>query len=106
MGLDADPVVLKKLANKGLRVDYGDAEDTELWSRLPLDKIKGILLTLPEFKVRCSTVIQLRRNGFKGNIGTICFYPEEKKELERLGVNFNIQPLDEAGYQLAKLITD
>ena len=104
VGLDADPVVLKKVIGRGLRVIYGDAEDAELWDSLPLERVKGIVLTLPEFEVRCSTIVQLRQKGFKGQIGTICSHAEEKLELEKLGANFVIHPYYEAGCQLAKQI--
>jgi glutathione-regulated potassium-efflux system ancillary protein KefC len=104
VGLDADPIVLEKVLGKGLRVIYGDVEDTELWSRLPLERVKGVILSLPEFEMRCSTVRQLRDKGFTGLIGTICYHTEEKLTLEHLGANFVIHPLVEAGCQLAKQI--
>ena len=55
---------------------YGDAEDPELWTGLPLDRVKGILLTLPEFDARCLATLQLRKRGYRGQIGTISYFPE------------------------------
>jgi glutathione-regulated potassium-efflux system ancillary protein KefC len=82
-------------------VIYWDAEDPELWPGLPLDRVKGIILTLPEFDARCSAVRQLRKRGYKGKIGTICYLTEEQQQLEQLGADFMIHPLVEAGNQLA-----
>ena len=62
----------------------GDAEDTELWGRLPLERIKGVILTVPLFEVRCAAISQLRKRGFTGQIGTICYYSGEERELTRL----------------------
>jgi len=104
VGLDADPTVLESLLAKGKRVIYGDAEDPELWSGLPLDRVKGIILTLPEFDARCSAVRQLRKRGYAGQIGTICYLTEEKEQLDQLGADFMIHPLVEAGNQLARQI--
>lgn len=104
VGFDADPIILKKVIGRGLRVVYGDAEDAEFWDSLPLERIKGIVLTLPGFEVRCSTIVQLRQKNFKGQIGTICHHAEEKLELEKLGANFVIHPFYEAGCQLAKQV--
>lgn len=104
VGLDADPTVLESLLAEGRRVIYGDAEDPELWSGLPLAKIKGIILTLPEFDARSSAVRQLRKRGYTGQIGTICYLPEEKRQLAEQGANFMIHPLVEAGNQLAMQI--
>jgi glutathione-regulated potassium-efflux system ancillary protein KefC len=104
LGLDADPIVLENLLAEGRRVIYGDAEDPELWSGLPLERVKGIILTLPEFDARCSAVRQLRKVGYTGQIGTICYHSEEKERLGQLGVDFMIHPLVEAGNQLARQI--
>lgn len=104
VGLDADPTVLESLLAEGRRVIYGDSEDPELWSGLKLDRVKGIILTLPEFDARCSAVRQLRKNGYTGQIGTISYLPEEKEELKQLGADFTIHPLVEAGNQLARQI--
>jgi glutathione-regulated potassium-efflux system ancillary protein KefC len=104
VGLDADPTVVESHLAEGLRVIYGDAEDPELWSGLPLDRVKGIILTLPEFDARCSAVRQLRKRGYQGRIGTICYHPEEQQQLRLLGADFTIHPLVEAGNQLAQQI--
>jgi glutathione-regulated potassium-efflux system ancillary protein KefC len=104
VGLDADPTVLENLRAEKRRVIYGDAEDSELWSGLPLDRVKGIILALPDFDARCSAVRQLRKRGYKGQIGTICYLPEEQQELRQLGADFTIHPLVEAGNQLAQHI--
>jgi len=97
---------LENLLAEGRRVVYGDAEDSELWSELPLERIKGVILTVPAFEVRCSAISQLRKRGFTGQIGTICYYSGEERELTRLGANLIIHPLIEAGNQLVKQILD
>ena len=102
LGLDADPTVLKTLLADGRRVVYGDAEDSELWGKLPLAKIKGIILTMPEFEVRSSSIKQLKNLQFVGCIGTVCFHTHEEIELYRLGATFVIHPLIEAGKQLSE----
>jgi glutathione-regulated potassium-efflux system ancillary protein KefC len=104
VGLDADPIVVENLLAEGRRVIYGDAEDSELWSGLPLDRVKGIILTLPEFEARRLAVRELRKNGYLGRIGTICYHPEEQQQLKLLGADFTIHPLVEAGNQLAQQI--
>jgi predicted Kef-type K+ transport protein len=101
LGLDADPTVLQNLLADGKRVIYGDAEDSELWEKLPLAKIKGIILTMPGFEVRSSSIKQLKNLQFDGCIGTLCFHSHEESELYRLGATFVIHPFIEAGKQLA-----
>ncbi|MGZ5030596.1 MAG: cation:proton antiporter domain-containing protein [Methylobacter sp.] len=106
LGLDADPTVLENLLAEGRRVFYGDAEDSALWENLPLEKIKGIILTMPAFEVRSSSIRQLKNLQFSGSIGTVCFHDHEEKELYRLGANFVIHPLIEAGKQLTEHMLD
>ncbi len=102
LGLDADPVVLQRLLADGRRVVYGDAEDAELWETLPLAKIKGVLVTLPDFQARAFAIAQLKHRAFQGSIGTISFDNTEQAELYSLGAHFVIQPFAEAGKQLVE----
>ncbi|MGZ5075906.1 MAG: cation:proton antiporter domain-containing protein [Methylobacter sp.] len=106
LGLDADPTVLQNLLADGKRIIYGDAEDSELWETLPLAKIKGIILTMPGFEVRSSSIKQLKNLKFAGSIGTVCFHSHEENELYQLGATFVIHPFIEAGKQLAEHMLD
>ncbi len=102
VGFDADPTILSEQLAEGRRVVYGDAEDIELLNGLRLHGIKGIILTMPDFEVRCATVKRLRQRGYKKFIGTFCYYEEERETLELLGANFVVHPLTQAGSHLAK----
>jgi glutathione-regulated potassium-efflux system ancillary protein KefC len=106
LGLDADPTVLEQLIADGRRVIYGDAEDTELWEKIQLVKIKGIVLTMPELEVRVSSIKQLKNRQFTGHIGTVCFDDNEESKLYQVGATFVIHPLMEAGKQLAEQMLD
>ncbi|MDP3933800.1 MAG: NAD-binding protein, partial [Methylococcaceae bacterium] len=102
VGLDADPTVLESLRSSGKRVVYGDVEDSELWSGLPLERVKGVVITVPTFEARCIAISRLKKRGFNGQIGTICYHADEEVKFKNLGANFVIHPLVEAGNQLAK----
>lgn len=102
VGLDADPTVLESLRSSGKRAVYGDVEDIELWSGLPLERVKGVVITVPTIEARCIAISRLKKRGFNGQIGTICYHADEEVKLKNLGANFVIHPLVEAGNQLAK----
>lgn len=106
VGLDADPTVLEYHLAAGRRVVYGDAEDSELWTGLPLHKVKGIILTVPAFEARLVAVGQLRKRGYTGQISCICYHGVEEVQLLRLGADFVIHPLIEAGNRLARLMLE
>jgi len=102
LGLDADPTVVEAQLALNRRVIYGDSEDSELWNGLQLDKVNGVILTMPDFGSRCSVITQLRNLGFKGNIGTLCYDNDEYDELMHLGANYVIHPLVETGNLIAQ----
>ena len=101
VGLDSDPIVLEKLLSSGRRVVYADVSDSELWDKLPLERIKGVILTFPSFENRIYAIRQLRKNCYPGIIGTICYLVDDESQLKQHGASFVIHPLDEAGVQLA-----
>jgi Trk K+ transport system NAD-binding subunit len=102
VGLDADPTVLETQLALGNQVIYADVGDNELWGHLPLDRIKGVILTLPSFENRLNAIGQLRKRNFDGVIGTICYLIDDENLLKQQGASFVIHPLVEAGTQLAK----
>jgi Trk K+ transport system NAD-binding subunit len=102
VGLDSDPTVLESVLASGRRVVYADVVESEIWGRLPLERVKGIILTLPSYDNRMNAIKQLRKHGFAGVIGTICYQIEDEQKLKRQGASFVIHPLVEAGKQLAE----
>ena len=62
IGLDSDPTVLESQLSLKRRVVYADIGESEIWGRLPLEKIKGIVLTLPSYEQRINASKKLRKN--------------------------------------------
>jgi voltage-gated potassium channel Kch len=81
---------------------YGDAEDPELWERLELSGIRGVLLTVPDFEAKLRAVEGLRRRGFTGLIAVTSYHREEDPAFEKLGVSLIFHPFAEAGERLAE----
>lgn len=104
VGLDSDPTVVESMLAIGRRVVYADVVENEIWGRLPLERVKGIILTLPAFEQRLTAIRQLRKYGFAGLIGTICYQVDDEEKLKAQGASFVIHPLVEAGKQLAEQI--
>lgn len=104
VGIDSDPTVLESTLAKKRRVVYADVAEDAIWSELPLDKVKGILLTLPAYDLRINAIRQIRKHGFPGAIGSICYQIEDEATLKQAGADFIIHPLIEAGKQLVEQI--
>jgi predicted Kef-type K+ transport protein len=106
MGLDADPTRVRGHRDRGMRVLYGDGEDPELWDGLDLTRIKGVILTLPDFEARRLAVRRLRAVGYRGSVGTTAFHPHEDPPLYQEGADVVFHPLSEAGERLAERVLE
>lgn len=102
VGLDADPDKLERHTGKRRRVFYGDSEDSELWERLEIGGLKGVLLTMPDLEAKLRGVQALKARGFGGIIAATSYHREEDPVLEKAGATLIFQPFAEAGERLAE----
>lgn len=102
VGLDSDPAKVEKHLQAQRRVLYADAEDPAFWSRLRMDGIDAVMLTLPDAQANLIATRQLRRRGFKGLISAASRHPEEADNLRAAGANLTFNVYDEAGVGFAE----
>ncbi|HLF96925.1 MAG TPA: cation:proton antiporter family protein [Methylococcaceae bacterium] len=106
LGLDADPARIEAQRDSGRRVLYGDAEDAELWERIHLDGVLGVMLTMPEFDARLSALQYLRSRRFSGLIGVVSYRQNEDPHLSQAGADVIFHPLTQAGERLAEYMLE
>ena len=106
VGLDADPAKLERHRARGLRVLYGDAEDPELWERLDLSGVRGVLLTLPDLEAKLRAIQSLRQRGYRGLVAATSYHHEEDMVLGQAGVDLIFHPFVEAGERLAERVLE
>jgi hypothetical protein len=85
---------------------YGDAEDAELWERIHLDGVRGVMLTMPEFGARISALRHLRGRYFRGLIGVVSYRQSEDAHLTQAGADVIFHPLTQAGERLAEYMLE
>jgi len=102
LGLDADEGKLEAHRAKNRQVRYGDAEDPELWERLDLSGLTGVLLTLPDIEAKVRAIQGLKLRGFSGTIAATSYHREEDPLLEQAGATLISHPFAEAGERLAE----
>lgn len=102
VGLDADPEKLERHLAKKRRVVYGDSEDPELWERLDLSGLKGILLTMPELEAKLQALEGLKKRNFPGIMAATSYHHEEDPVLHKAGATLIFHPFAEAGERLAE----
>ncbi|MEO7387586.1 MAG: cation:proton antiporter family protein [Gammaproteobacteria bacterium] len=101
VGLDSDLGKVERHLREGRRVVYADAEDPLLWHRLNLDKVRIIMLALPDTEAKILASEQLRRRGFAGLISATYVWPEERAPILAAGVDVAYNYFTEAGVGLA-----
>ncbi len=102
LGLDADDSKLESHRTKKRFVRYGDAEDPELWERLDLSGLRGVLLALPDLEAKLRALHGLKRRGFNGTIAATCLHREDEPLLRAAGATLISHPFAEAGERLAE----
>jgi predicted Kef-type K+ transport protein len=77
-GVDSDPGKLERHRREGKRVVYADAEDASFWQRLNIDRIRAVMLAVPEFNAKKVAGRELRSRGYTGRLTATHVYPEEQ----------------------------
>ncbi|MEN8803830.1 MAG: NAD(P)-binding protein, partial [Thiogranum sp.] len=104
LGVDMDDQVVDELTRSGRRVMRGSATDPDHWERVNLDvnRVKLILLAMPQYEENLFATQQLRSLGFSGNIAAIAKYPDEISDLQEAGVDKAYNLYAEAGAGFAE----
>jgi predicted Kef-type K+ transport protein len=102
VGIDSDPGKIESNIKHGRRVAYADAEDPGFWVRLNLDRLRAIMLAVPNFEAKLSAARALRKRGFKGLISATHLYPEEYAPIIAAGCDVSYNYYTEAGVGFAR----
>lgn len=105
-GMDSDPGKLERHRQEGRRVVYADAEDASFWQRLNLDRIKAVMLAVPEFNAKRVAGRELRRRGYAGLLTATHVFPEEEARILDAGFNETYNYFTEAGVGFARDILE
>lgn len=106
IGLDSDPERVERERRRGLKVLYGDAEDPELWERLDLKNLKGIVLALPDLEAKLLAARWLKEKGYGGLLAATSLHAEEDPLLRAAGVGLLYHPFQEGGERLAEKVLE
>ena len=97
-----DPGKLESNRAAGRRVVYADAEDASFWSLLNIDRLRVILLAVPDVNAKVIAARSLRRRGFHGLLSATYVYPEEEQPILDAGCDVTYNYFTEAGVGLAR----
>jgi predicted Kef-type K+ transport protein len=102
VGIDSDPAKIESNVREGRRVAYADAEDPSFWHLLNLDRLRAIMLAVPDLQAKVSAARALRRRGFKGLVSATHLYPEEREPIIEAGCDVTYNYYTEVGVGFAR----
>jgi Kef-type K+ transport system membrane component KefB len=96
LAVDFDPEVVRRLRRKRWPVRFGDAEDAEFPSTLPLAAASWVVSTLPEADVNLALPEALRAHGFNGRMALALRGDADEAVFTTRGVDHVFRPYDDA----------
>jgi Trk K+ transport system NAD-binding subunit len=102
VGIDSDPGKIESNVREGRRVAYADAEDPSFWHLLNLDRLRAIMLALPDLQAKVTAARALRRRGYRGLLSATHLYPEEREPIIEAGCDVTYNYYTEAGVGFAR----
>jgi len=108
LGVDFQRDAVDRLRESGRQVIHGSATDPDFWERVDLDcnRIKLIMLAMPNVRENIYAAEQLKTAGYKGKIAAVAKYPDEIQQLEEAGVHAAFNLFAEAGAGFADHVCD
>jgi predicted Kef-type K+ transport protein len=101
VGVDSDPGKIERHLAEGRRVAYADAEDSSFWQTLELERLRAIMLAVPDLQVKLFASRQLRQRGYRGMLSATHVYPDERDPILAAGCDVTYNYFTEAGVGFA-----
>lgn len=92
MGVDFDPEAVAEWGDNGHSSVYGDLEDSELPSELPLDQAEWIVSSVPQRDASLALLHAIDQIGFDGRIAVTTHHDEDIEELKERGADVVLVP--------------
>ncbi len=96
LGVDFDPDLVRRQEGHGYAVRYGDAEDPEFLTTLPLRQVRWILSSLREMPANLALLHGLRDHGYSGKVAVTAHSFQHIKQLKDAGAERVLIPYADA----------
>ena len=103
MGIDFNTEKAEAHQEKGRRVFYGDAGDSDFWKGIEPSKSKVnlVMLALPDIRTSVFAIQQMKERGFAGKVTASVRYEDEIQLLKEEGIDAVYSLYEEAGVGFA-----
>jgi voltage-gated potassium channel Kch len=100
-GIDADPYRVDEHRKAGRDVVLADAEDSDFWSSVRLDRLEVAVLAIDDLESKLIAARKLRERGFSGAVITHALYQENVEMIREAGADETYLTMQEAGISMA-----
>ena len=111
LGIDFNPVAVRRWRNDGLDAVFGDVSDPEFIATLPLASARWAVSTIPDqdaglnhADARIVFIQTLRASGFTGKIAVTTHRESDVKPLMAAGADLVLEPFSDAGDRAIELL--
>jgi hypothetical protein len=106
LGVDFDSETVRLRNSEGLRVCYGDAEDPEFPSALPLSHAQWLISTLPQIDINLALLDSIEHYGYSSRKAFTSHTDYDSKKLNRAGVDLILSPFIDGARDAAERIVN
>ena len=106
LGVDFNPEFVEKIVNQHLNARFGDAEDPEFVSHLPLQQAKWVVATIRDKHTNLALIKTLRQENFTGKIAVSAKDQAEADFYQQQGVDLVLIPYQDAAIEAAYKIAN
>lgn len=104
VGVDFNPEIVKFWHRRDVITLYGDAENPECATTLPLDKTKWVVSTIPGEDLSLNLLHVLKEHQFKGKIALTSHSSQEMEVLRQAGADLVLLPFRDAAKQATEML--
>lgn len=105
LGVDLDPRALARWEERGVDVLYGDLEDPELPTLLPLEGASWVVSTIRRADANLALLHALRHHGYTGRIAVAAHRRADAERLRYAGAHRVLLPYASAAREVVELVT-
>jgi len=104
LGVDFDPQLVRQWHAHGRMAQYGDAEDPELASSLPLSHARWVVSTIPHVRLNVALLNMLREQSFTGLCACTAHSHHDVERLRAAGAALVLLPFADAAKEASDRI--
>lgn len=104
VGVDFNPEIVKFWHRRDVITLYGDAENPECTTTLPLNKTKWVVSTIPGEDLSLNLLHVLKEHQFQGKIALTSHSSQEMEVLHQAGADLVLLPFRDAAKQATEML--